>query len=116
MPLADRDGNADLVCPGVVGVLRPAQIRDQRLDHGAVGNHFRQQQRPLDDLLGIRQLRDHARRHEAANLDFPHAGGSERGDPGQFVIGGHPGLGDLQPVARAHFDDLDLAAHLRNAL
>src|SRR5208283_1200282 len=63
------------------------------------------------DLRRVGELRDDAWRDVAADLDFPHAGGGDRGDPFHLVIGRHAGFGDLQPVARSDIANRNEFAH-----
>ena len=105
-PSLTEIGMLILCTPALIGVLHAAQIGRQRLHDQA-----RDLQALLHHLGRVRQLRDHARRHEAADLDLLHAGGGDRRDPAHLRLRGHARLGDLQSVARADFADGDVFDH-----
>jgi hypothetical protein len=109
--LGDRDRNADLVHAGVVGVLRAAQVGDECLH-----DEPRDLQALFDHLGRVGELRDHAGRDEAADLDLMHASGGNRPDPAHLCIRGHACLGDLQAVAGADFADGHMFCHGSTAL
>ena len=108
MALADRDRDDDAMHAGIIGTLRATQVRDQSYDR-QTGNFGA----PARDFGGIRHIGNNPWRHEAPDLDLPHAGVGECLDPADLGGGLHPGLRHLQPVAGTDFADRDLLSHFR---
>ena len=66
----------------------------------------------VSSLAGrVAHLRDPPRAHEARHLDPAESGAGQHVDQRDLFGGGDQPLFVLQPVARAHFKDLDVIGH-----
>ena len=102
--LARREEDADLVEALALAqrALETALVGDEHAARDAVGHVDRG-----EHLLGVGELRDDVRAHEARDLDAAHAGAREPVDE-RDLVGGRDRLGlALEAVARADLADVD---------
>ncbi|MNL11905.1 hypothetical protein D3C87_1327590 [compost metagenome] len=104
--LAGRAEDHHLVGPGRHGALEAAQVRRQgRIQRAGAALDARH------DLGAVRHLRHPLGRDERRGFDIDEARVGELVDQCHLDVGGHHRFLVLEPVARAHFDDLHVLGH-----